>query len=154
VALLAAGLLLAGCLGGADQGCSARNFRSNGEQIYCTATSQRGTPVTYMGGPGVMSRGMMGGQFACVTCHGRDGRGGQVRVMMYSYTAPDIRYETLTSPMAHGGESHPPYTDATLKRAITQGVDPAGAPLEAPMPRWQMSAGDLDDLIAYLKTLR
>ena len=28
------------------------------------------------------------------------------------------------------GEEHPPYTDETIKRAITQGVEPDGEPLE------------------------
>jgi hypothetical protein len=53
-------------------------------------------------------------------------------MMMQSFDAPDIRYKTLTSEgMAHGeGEDHPPYTDETIKRTITQGVDPAGNPLK------------------------
>jgi len=49
---------------------------------------------------------------------------------------------------------HPPYTDALIMRAITQGLDPAGEPLDWTMPRWQMSEADLTDLLAYLKTLR
>jgi len=56
--------------------------------------------------------------------------------------------------MEHEGEEeHPPYTDETIKRAITQGVDPAGEPLEWPMPRWSMSDEDLEDLLDYLKSL-
>jgi hypothetical protein len=38
------------------------------------------------------------------------------------------------------------------KRAITEGVDPAGEPLDLTMPRWQMSERDLDDLLEFLKT--
>jgi cytochrome c oxidase subunit 2 len=93
----------------------------------------------------------MGGRMACVTCHGPNGRGGRVRLMMRTFEAPDIRYKTLTS--AKPGEEHEPYTDETIKRAITQGVDPAGKPLEWPMPRWTMSAADLNDLLAFLKNL-
>lgn len=146
-----------------------RWYASNGEQIYFTGTSRSGTPITFelgdgggMGG-GMMRGGMMRGGLGCADCHGPDGRGGQVQRMMTSFTAPDIRYTTLTSgEMAHGdeqgdghadGEAHPAYTDETLKRAITQGVDPAGEPLQWPMPRWRMSEQNLDDLIAYLKTL-
>jgi cytochrome c oxidase subunit II len=155
-ALIAAGLLLAGCSGNA-LGRQVGLFSSNGERIYFTASSARGAPVTYALSPGfgggMMGGGMMG-RLACANCHGPDGRGGQVQMGMYSFTAPDIRYTTLTAPMSHdAGESHPPYTDATIRRAITEGVDPAGEPLKAPMPRWQMSAGDLDDLVAFLKTL-
>ena len=102
----------------------------------------------------------MGGATGCAGCHGPDGRGGEVQMMMARFTAPDIRYSTLTAD-EHGheesaGESeeeHPPYTDETIARAITQGINPAGEPLAWPMPRWSMSQQDLNDLLAYLKTL-
>lgn len=51
-----------------------------------------------------------------------------------------------------GGE-HPPYTDETMKHAITQGVDPSGNPLDYPMPRWTMTEADLEELRASPKTL-
>ena len=53
----------------------------------------------------------------------------------------------------HGGEEHAPYNDALIERAITKGVDPAGKPLSYVMPRWNMSDRDLNDVVAYLKTL-
>ncbi len=151
--LSAIGLLLAGCLWRGPGFFPMRRFRSNGEQIYFTATSQRGTPITMDMGMGM---GMMGGMMACVTCHGPDGRGGRVRMMMTTFVAPDIRYKTLTAERMEHDEAeaeHPPYTDETIKRAITQGVDPAGNPLDWPMPRWRMSEEDLNDLIEFLKTL-
>lgn len=154
--LLGLSVLLAGCVPFGWPGRSpgfGRRFRSNGEQIYFTATSQRGTPIS---SDMRMGMGMMGsGMIACVNCHGPDGRGGRVRMMMSTFVAPDIRYKTLTAEkMEHGGgEEHPPYTDETIKRAITQGVDPAGNPLEWPMPRWRMSDDDLNDLLDYLKSL-
>ncbi|MBI3945426.1 MAG: cytochrome c [Armatimonadetes bacterium] len=126
-------------------------FRSNGEQIYFTATSRSGEPITFRGGPAWMQ--MHGG--SCANCHGPDGRGG-IRVHMTDVVAPDIRYRTLTSAEhdEHGGdEGHPPYTDALIQRAITEGLDPAGKPLDPAMPRWSMSQRDLDDVVAYLKTL-
>jgi len=100
--------------------------------------------------------GMPGAMMACADCHGADGRGGTVSMMMGSFEAPDVRYKVLTEPRRGpeaGHAEHSPYDDATLRRAITEGVDPAGAALEFPMPRWQMSGEDLADLIAYLKTL-
>lgn len=69
----------------------------------------------------------------------------------------DIRYEALATEAHREGEGtreHPPYTDALLKRAVTQGIDPAGNPLDWTMPRWRMTREDLDDLVAFLKTLR
>ena len=157
--LWAAALILAGCapVGWGRLGTrTGREFRSNGEQIYFTATSQRGTRITSDMGGEMMGGGMMGGgMVACASCHGPDGRGGRARIMMRSFVAPDIRYKTLTEEkMEHeGGEEHPPYTDEAIKRAITQGVNPAGDPLEWPMPRWSMSDEDLDDLLEFLKSL-
>jgi mono/diheme cytochrome c family protein len=89
----------------------------------------------------------------CVSCHGEDGRG-DVPVMMGTEIPPDIRYHALTEEEhdEHEGKEHPPYTDATIKRAITDGLNPAGEPLDYTMPRWQMSERDLDDLLEFLKT--
>ena len=69
---------------------------------------------------------------------------------MYSFDVPDITWPTLTGQY----EDHQPFTEETVKQAITQGVDPAGNSLEYPMPRWQMSAQDLTDLVAYIKSLK
>jgi cytochrome c oxidase subunit 2 len=74
--------------------------------------------------------------------------------MMLTEIPPDIRYHHLIEEEEHGeGEEHPPYTDELIKRAITEGLDPAGEPLDLTMPRWQMSERDLDDLLGFLKTL-
>jgi len=47
----------------------------------------------------------------------------------------------------------PPYTDATFGLTLRTGVTPDGRKLDLLMPRWQMTARDLDDLILYLKSL-
>lgn len=166
VAGLIVGLVLLACVGlfigglgvrqmaspmGGSFGLFPGRFGSNGERIYFTATSNSGQPITAeMVGMRMMREGMM----TCATCHGPDGRGGRVTMMMGTFEAPDIRYSTLTEgehDAAH--EEHPPYTDELIKRAITQGIDPAGEPLDWAMPRWSMSERDLNDLLAYLKTL-
>lgn len=127
-----------------------QSYSSNGERIYFTGTSESGDPIraNRRGMQGMMARGM-----ACADCHGSDGRGGTVRMMMGTYTVPDIRYATLTGEEHEEGEEHPAYTDETIKRAITEGIDPAGEALEWPMPRWEMSESDLNDLLDFLKTL-
>lgn len=135
-------------LAGYPSGFGTGAFTSNGQRIYFTVTSARGTSITYSGGIGM---GMMG-RLACATCHGADGRGGPVRMMMYSVDVPDIRYQTLTSG-DHEGMEHEAYTDEDIKRAITQGVEPDGHSLDPFMPRWSMSEEDLNDLLAFLKTL-
>lgn len=143
-------------------GCGARSagfgrsrqgrYASNGERIYWSATSERGIIIVPERDGGMM---MMRQGLACVDCHGMDGRGGIVRFGMHRVDVADIRYEVLTGEsMEHDeAEEHPPYTERTIRRAITEGIDPAGEPLDWPMPRWRISDEDLDDLIEYLKQL-
>lgn len=121
---------------------------SNGRSIYLYATSDSGSSVTYTDGPNTM----MGGRLSCATCHGANGYGGTFYVMMGSYHAPNITWPVLSGP--DPDMQHPPYTVTTLQRAITEGIDPGGSPLDYPMPHWQMSQSDLNDLIAYLMTLK
>ena len=137
-------------------GIAPARYWSNGERIYFTVSSSRATRIT-----SDLRMGMMrSGTFTCADCHGSDGRGGRVSMMMKTFKVPDIRYEVLTSEEddeEHGdGEEehgHESYTDESIKRAITDGVEPDGKPLKWPMPRWSMSDGDLEDLLRFLKTL-
>jgi hypothetical protein len=46
-----------------------------------------------------------------------------------------------------------PYTDATLARAIRDGVDSEGRPLALLMPRFKLNRSDMAALIDYLKSL-
>ena len=132
-----------------------RTFASNGEQIYYTGVSRTTGPLRRTGGPRWVQHDGVG----CVACHGVHGRGG-VPVMQGTALPEDIRYATLTAaePPKEGEKKeekdHPPFTDATIKRAVTQGVDPANKPVDWTMPRWQMADEDWIDVLAYLKTLR
>ena len=54
---------------------------------------------------------------------------------------------------APDGARGPTYTDATIRRAVTTGVDPQGSQLAWPMPRWQLTDQEWSGLLAYLKTL-
>ena len=119
-------------------------FTSNGQRIYYTATSSSGQPIVPQGFVMMMHR------IACVDCHGPEGKGGTVYMMMRSFDVPNITWPVLTAPY----EDHAPYTEETVKRAITQGLDPAGKQLEEFMPRWQISAQDLNDLLSFLETQR
>ncbi len=130
-------------------------FESNGERIYFTGESSSGEPITYSGGATMMHR-----RTACVNCHGPKGKGGRVSMMMSYFDVPDITWDNLTQEEHHEAkpgeeehEEHPPYTEETLKRAITRGIDPAGEPLDELMPRWRMSERDLDDLVEFMITL-
>ena len=125
-----------------------QGYASNGETIYFTGVNDRGQRIPFTGG--LMWLSMHGG--GCASCHGPDGRGG-APVMMGTEIPPDIRYHHLVEEEHEAGEAHPPYTDETIKRAITEGVEPDGEPMDVAMPRWQMSKRDLDDLLEFLKTL-
>jgi cytochrome c oxidase subunit II len=118
--------------------------QSNGQMIYFSGIDIKGQSINYSQGPFVMMR------LACVTCHGPEGEGGQVCMMMTGcFNAADIKWPTLTGHYT----DHAPYTIDTLKQAITRGVDPAGNSLDPNMPRWSMSDTDLNDLISFLQTL-
>jgi len=140
-----------GMMGGPGGVRLKTRYGSNGERIYYTGVSEQTGPIPLRGGPPWLA--MHGG--GCVNCHGVNARGG-VPVMMGTAIPADIRYAALTAKNGHdkGEEGHPPYTDTLIAQAITQGIDSAGKPLDWTMPRWQMTEEDLNDLIAYLKTLR
>ncbi len=150
-------LLVVLVLGGASllSSCSSSyRYSSNGERIYSTAESSSGEPITYSGSIRMMH------SITCANCHGQEGKGGRVNMMMSYFDTPNITWHVLTQEEGHeeepsetGHEKHPPYTEETLKRAITRGVDPAGEPLDDEMPRWRMSGQDLDDLVEFIKTL-
>lgn len=149
--------LLAGCdSGGAGMGpmmghpAAPASFRSNGERIYFTGASASGRPITFTGGD--MRVQMHGG--GCATCHGADRRGG-IRMMPRVWVvAPPITPDALAGQHDGGKEGHgdhAAYTEGSLRRAITEGVDPEGKPLDEAMPRWRMHPDDVRDLVAYLR---
>ena len=122
----------------------ARAFRSNGERIYFTATSERGTAITYTSSPTSSSGMMGGGQLACASCHGPNGQGGKHNMnLMQGMDAKDIRWSALQSE----------FDAEKFRLAVTQGQDPNGTQLNTDMPRWKIGNDDLADVIAYLKTL-
>ncbi len=51
-----------------------------------------------------------------------------------------------------GHGDHDGYDDATLRRAITEGLDPDGKQFDPVMPRWSMLEQDLADLITFLNS--
>jgi len=132
--------------------CYASRYSSNGERIYWTGINDRGEQIPFSGGPPWLY--MHGG--GCVECHGEDGRGGKP-VMMVREIPEDIRYEALVSGEheEEGEKEHvEQYTDELIIRAIREGLDPDGKPLDAGMPRWRLSDRDVRDVVEYLKTLK
>ena len=140
-------LLLTACASRAQPAGTAWGmgaFNSNGERIYFTATSESGSPITYSGAPSSRGWMMMGGQLACVSCHGPSGKGGKHSMgMMQVMDAKDIRWSVLE------GE----FDAEKFRLAVVNGEDPDGTQLNSDMPRWNISDNDLTDLIIFLKTL-
>ncbi|WP_460000362.1 c-type cytochrome [Paradesulfitobacterium aromaticivorans] len=139
--------IMNGTQGPYNRAPSKTEFKSNGERIYFTGQDNSGTYIR-ANSIGMPMSSMTSG---CYGCHGPNGKGGTIPFMMGTIDVPDIRYKTLSG--KDPDMEHPPYTEETLKRAITQGVDPGAHPLDPPMPKWQMSTQDLNDLISYLKFL-
>lgn len=143
-------------MGGGMMGRSAGPgaFRSNGELICFTGASHSVRPITFTGGD--MRTWMHGG--GCAACYGADDRGGLRGMPYFWVVSPDIRGRTLFGDAHDEGKTvkhgdHENYTEQTLTRAISEGLDPAGRPLHWIMPRWSMGPADLRDLIGYLRKL-
>jgi len=120
-----------------------------GRQIYHSGQSPDGKVEALVGNQQIR---LDAASFPCASCHGREG-GGRAES---SVVPSDIRWSRLTR--SYGGEApsgrrFPPYDEATLARAITTGVDPAGNSLDPSMPRFLLGEDDLAALIAYLKRL-
>jgi ABC-type branched-subunit amino acid transport system substrate-binding protein len=123
---------------------------TRGKQIYIQGTSASGKEIlAYLG---ESSLEVSGSAMPCANCHGFNGEGKPEGGIDPS----NITWESLTKPygLTHAnGRRHPAYTERGLELAITRGTDPAGNKLQNVMPRYQMTSGDIADLIAYLKRL-
>jgi ABC-type branched-subunit amino acid transport system substrate-binding protein len=88
----------------------------------------------------------------CAGCHGARGEGKTEG----GVTAGNLTWANLVKPYGHThptGRKHGPFDEASFVRALTGGVDPSKNVMLAAMPRYQMSAEDTADLVAYLKRI-
>lgn len=152
-----AGLLLLAAAGGAAT-AGAEAAADPGEAIYLHGTTRGGGVVSATRSA---QAGVEGQAAACVNCHQRSGLGGREgRILI-----PPITTRYLFRPRAgaveerdipfvagmHGDRE--PYTDATLARAVRDGLDSEGRPLDFLMPRYDLGDGDMAALIEHLKRL-
>lgn len=165
---LASGLKVAGCRrAGAGiiftslllvgMGCGIGTHAANlslqaerGKRIYFEGTSPSGEPITARVGADAIA--LPAQAVPCANCHGSDGRGRPEGGVFPT----DITWGHLVKSYGHQhsyGRHHPAFNEATVALAITQGLDPAGNPLDLAMPRYRMAEGDLDALVAYLNRL-
>jgi hypothetical protein len=98
---------------------------------------------------------------ACATCHRRSGLGGwEGQVVIppiigrYLFQPRAQTAQDEEAPHVQGAVSQrQPYTDATLARAIREGVDSQGRKLGYLMPRYQLDEASMSSLISYLRGL-
>ncbi len=129
-------------------------YSSAGQRIYYTGIGDNSAAIVRTRPrAGMMGFGPMM-SVSCVDCHAENGKGGRVAGMMGGYfVAPDIRYSFLTTSHSDEGTTEPAWTEADIANAIRNGIDPDGQRLQAPMPRWDMTANEMNEIIAYLKEL-
>ncbi len=148
-----AALLLSACVG-----ASALCADSEGEGIYRRGMSSNGAAVRGERQPGLYVEGATA---ACVNCHRRSGLG----MKEGHLTIPPVAGRYLFNPRAGNFDDtdlmfvpgmhadRDPYTDATLSKAVREGVGADGKPLDVLMPRFQLDDPQMAALIAYLKKL-
>ena len=117
-----------------------------GRQLYLHGTLSPGQPLTARVQDDVA---LTARPAACVHCHQRSGLGTTEGTML----VPAITASALAQATPPGPRQRPAYSDATLLRAIREGVDSAGQPLHPLMPRYVLPDAAASALVAYLKTL-
>jgi hypothetical protein len=161
--LFALGLMAAGLAGA---GASARPRVAEpgpeaspvGEAIYLKGVLESGAPLTATRDD---AEPVTGEQAACVNCHRRSGLGAKEA----RSSIPPITGQFLFHPTGGNAEEaqlpyiptarleREPYTDATLARAIREGVDSDGRALSYLMPRYPLNDANMAALIAHLRAL-
>ncbi|HSO74645.1 MAG TPA: ABC transporter substrate-binding protein [Blastocatellia bacterium] len=119
-----------------------------GKQIYLKGESEGGE-ITAALGNGELE--LPAASFPCSNCHGLRGEGSKEGGLQ----PPPLDWRSLSSP--HQSQltrnKRAPYTDVTLARSISLGVDSSGGRLHPGMPRYKMTASQMGDLIAYLRKI-
>ena len=133
-----------------------------GESIYRHGVLPSGAPLEgTRQAAGLTDRG---GDAACIRCHQRSGlgtyEGYNLAVTIppiagaYLFHSREATTKEAVLPYIEWMHSNrDPYTDATLARAIREGLDSQGRPLSTLMPRFALSDADMNSLIEYLKQL-
>lgn len=131
---------------------------SVGESIYLRGVLGSGAPLE--GKRAAAGKATQGEQAACVGCHQRSGLGskeGNTNIPPitggYLYWSPGQQDGGSMPYVESMNGNRAPYSDATLARAIREGLDSQGRPLSYLMPRFALDDADMAGLIEYLKKL-
>jgi hypothetical protein len=141
---------------------------TRGEAIYLRGVLASGAPLqAERGGGGTTAKGL---DAACVNCHQRSGLGATHQsngigagsagnvippiAARYLLRSGSTNHDAADLPFVEGMRTNrAPYTEATLARAIREGIDSEGRQLTYLMPRFAIDDADMASLIDYLKTL-
>lgn len=102
-----------------------------------------------------------GEEVACIKCHRRSGMGGLEGNTAVPPVSGPFLFAGKDRPLAlldtrsprDITQAHDPYTESTLTRAVTEGTDINGKPMDVLMPRYKLTPADTEALIAYLREL-
>jgi ABC-type branched-subunit amino acid transport system substrate-binding protein len=122
----------------------------HGKRIFLEGVSPSGRPIYARIGRDLVR--VPASVVPCGSCHGPDGLGRPEGGISPS----DITWGNLTKAYGHrhpDGRSHQPFDENALASAIRARVDPAFHSLNAAMPQYEISDGDIAALIAYIKRL-
>jgi hypothetical protein len=141
----------------ANAGADAEVQRARGERIYREGILPSGAPLTGTAQAGVVRTGR---DAACLACHRRSGFGtAEGSYVIRPITSRDLyQKQAVSAPDPRldywrGKPLRPAYDDATLARAVREGVDMTGRRMQGVMPRYALNDSDMAALQAYLKTL-
>jgi len=143
-----------------------------GERLYRGGILSDGEPVQALIAGDISVDGRM---FTCINCHQRSGLGSvEGSIVTWPINGKELfvprRRTGAWSPAAEGHgpgaaerwslppqnqavDARPAYTAETLARAIRTGVAADGRVLSQAMPRYELEAGEMENLVHYLKNL-
>jgi cytochrome c553 len=132
--------------------------QDTGQAIFRDGKLGSGKPLEALREGGLR---MEGAAAACINCHRRSGLGSKSGLT----SIPPIAGRYLFHPRMQTAEEldvpyvgtmrfdREPYTEATIARAIRDGIDSQGHALSYLMPRFDLNDADMAALIGYLKRL-
>jgi hypothetical protein len=133
-----------------------------GRRIYELGVGDDGLPLRAISAG---NSSLVGSMAACLACHRRSGMGSREGRLAVSPVTGPILYTRATPfwPSRPGRaaqqvaplrqDSRSAYDDASLARAIRQGIDPDGRLLDPLMPRYELGDKDMLALVSYLRGL-
>lgn len=123
----------------------ANELLSVGRGIYLSGALAHGTSVSALTQRDVA---LPAAAAACATCHRRSGLGGSEGTAK----VPPITAAALFAPRA-AAPTRSAYTERSLIRAITSGIDANGRLLDSLMPRYALDPNASEAIAAYLRQL-